>query len=95
VPNPMTSQAVPLAEHRALLADFGHAAALLDAIELFSPMNLAALVARIDHIVDEIDSRLGLLEYRLDEADIKGPEAGIPDEDAGRYFTLPSIRGCP
>jgi hypothetical protein len=42
---------------------------------------------------NQVDDRLGQLEYRLDHAGIKRPEDGIPDDVTDDYFTLPSLSG--
>lgn len=84
-------EAVPYADYRALLSRHADAAQLLDAIEMFSPLNLAALVVRFNDILNTIDSRLAYLEYRLEQAGIKDLPEGIPDDQAEKYFTLPLL----
>jgi len=86
-------QVVPYADHRALLSRHAEACRLLDAIEMFSPMNLAALVDRLDEILSQIDTRLGHLEKRLDDAAVKDLPDGVPDDETDRYFTLPVLGG--
>jgi hypothetical protein len=91
MPNPTASQTVSLDKYRDIRSRFADAAELLNAIEMFSPMNLAALVKHLDDIICKIDGRLGQLEHRLDVAGVKDPE--ISDDEAERYFTLPALDG--
>ena len=63
----------------------------LKAIEMFSPMNLAALVAHLDDMFAQIDTRLATVEKRLDAAGIKELPDGIPDDEGEQYFTLNSL----
>jgi len=77
--------------YNGLRDDYISAVELLEAIDLFAPLNLAKLVRHLEDILCRIDGRLGRLEYRLDQAGIKDPEDGIPDDAANDYFTLPGI----
>lgn len=49
------------------------------------------LERRIDDLLTIIDSRLGPIEKRLDEAKI--PEVPIPDDECAKYYTLPGLFG--
>lgn len=83
---------VPADDYRDVVHRFGQAADMLDAIEMFSPLNLARLVKRLDDIINAADTRIAYLEYRLDQAGIKDLADGIPDDVAEQYFTLPNLR---
>lgn len=81
------------AERRMMVSRIAEANELLGAIEMFSPLNLARLVRRLDELINAIDTRLGNLEYRLDQASIKEPPDGIPDDECEKYFRLPLLGG--
>ena len=76
---------------RSVRRELGEASELLSAINMLSPLNLASFLRHLEDIITKIDSRLGQLEKRIDEAKI--PEAVIDDDEAEKYFTLPAVWG--
>ena len=82
-------RAVPEARYRAVLERATDAIELLNALALFQGPGAVDTVRSLDDLINKIDQRLGQLEKRLDEAKI--PEAIIPDDECGRYFTLPML----
>jgi hypothetical protein len=74
--------------YRAVMSRFSHASRLLDAIELLGPENFALWLEHLTALFDSVDSRLGLIEKRLDDADIPAIGDGIPDEDVPQYLAL-------
>lgn len=45
-------------------------------------------IRALSAILDDIDSRLGLLEYTLRTLGIPPPPGGIPDDEGDRYWAL-------
>lgn len=77
--------------HHTMMRRFEHATRLLDAIELLGPENFANWLEHLSVLFDNIDTRLGRIEKRLDAGGIPLLADGIPDDEVPAYLALYAV----
>lgn len=56
-------------------------------------LNLPVLIERLNDILDELDTRMGTVEKRIDVAGVKELPDGVPDDEVEKYFGMYTLWG--